>query len=149
LVGEWKEGEPWNITRYNKSGEITAKWVNGVMTDKESVVMQKSRQITDDEPVVQKTEKDKTKGLFMILGYHGTILTSPDGNSWTKRTSGTSKYLMGLTYGNGLFVTVGSVGEIENGVPNGTLLTSPDGTTWTERTYGTSGHLGRVTYSSM
>ncbi len=34
LVGEWKEGEPWNITKYNKSGEITAKWVNGVMTDK-------------------------------------------------------------------------------------------------------------------
>ena len=33
LVGEWKEGEPWDITRYNKSGEITAKWVNGVMVD--------------------------------------------------------------------------------------------------------------------
>ncbi len=44
LVGEWKEGEPWNITRYNKSGEITAKWVNGVMTDKGSVVMEKSQQ---------------------------------------------------------------------------------------------------------
>ena len=33
LVGEWKEGEPWDIKRYNKSGEITAKWVNGVMVD--------------------------------------------------------------------------------------------------------------------
>ena len=33
LVGEWKEGEPWDITRYNKSGEITAKWVNGTMVD--------------------------------------------------------------------------------------------------------------------
>ena len=33
LRGEWKEGEPWDITRYNKSGEITAKWVNGVMVD--------------------------------------------------------------------------------------------------------------------
>ena len=29
LVGEWKEGKIWNITRY-ESGEITAKWVNGV-----------------------------------------------------------------------------------------------------------------------
>jgi hypothetical protein len=29
LVGEWKNGETWNITRY-KSSEITAKWVNGV-----------------------------------------------------------------------------------------------------------------------
>ena len=33
LRGEWKEGDPWDITRYNKSGEITAKWVNGVMVD--------------------------------------------------------------------------------------------------------------------
>ena len=33
LVGEWKEGEPWDLTRYNKSGEITAKWVKGVMVD--------------------------------------------------------------------------------------------------------------------
>ena len=33
LVGEWKEGDPWDVTRYNKSGEITAKWVNGVMVD--------------------------------------------------------------------------------------------------------------------
>jgi len=42
LKGEWKEGEPWNVTRYNKSGEITGMWVNGVMTDKGSVVMEKS-----------------------------------------------------------------------------------------------------------
>jgi len=34
LRGEWKEGEPWNVTRYNKAGEKTGKWVNGVMTDK-------------------------------------------------------------------------------------------------------------------
>ena len=33
LVGEWKEGDPWDVTRYNKSGEITAKWVNGLMVD--------------------------------------------------------------------------------------------------------------------
>ena len=33
LSGEWKEGEPWDITRHNKSGEITAKWVNGVMVN--------------------------------------------------------------------------------------------------------------------
>jgi uncharacterized protein YodC (DUF2158 family) len=40
LKGEWKEGEPWNVTRYNKSGEITCKWVNGVMTDLGFVVME-------------------------------------------------------------------------------------------------------------
>jgi hypothetical protein len=36
--------------------------------------------------------------LFVTVGESGTILTSPDGNSWTKRTSGTSKYLRGVTY---------------------------------------------------
>jgi hypothetical protein len=29
-------------------------------------------------------------GLFVAVGNDGTILTSPDGVSWTQRTSGTS-----------------------------------------------------------
>ena len=58
------------------------------MTDKESVVMQKSRQMTDDEPVVQKIEKDKTKGLFVGVGYLGTILTSPDGTCRSENRKG-------------------------------------------------------------
>ena len=41
---------------------------------------------------------EKTEGLFVSVGDPGTILTSPDGNSWTKRSSGTSKYLGGVTY---------------------------------------------------
>ena len=90
------------------------------------------------EPVVQKIEKDKTEGLFVSVGYSGTILTSPDGTSWTSRTSGTPDDLRGVTYGNGLFVTVGG---------SGILLTSPDGLYWTERTSGTSRNLQGVTYS--
>ncbi len=87
------------------------------------------------EPVVQKIEKDKTKGMFVSVG--STILTSSDGISWTKRYSGTSSILRGVTYGNGLFVTVGRYGII---------LTSSDGISWTERTSGTSWLYG-VTYS--
>ena len=61
-----------------------------------------------DKPVVQKIEKDKTKGMFVTVGNSGTILTSSDGISWTtQRTSGTSENLWGVTYGNGLFVNVG------------------------------------------
>jgi len=56
----------------------------------------------------------------------GTILTSPDGVTWTERTSGTTNLIFGVTYGNSTFVAVGS----------GTILTSPDGVTWTERTSG-------------
>jgi hypothetical protein len=50
------------------------------------------------------------------------------------RTSGTSKWLNGVTYGNGLFVAVGE---------GGTILTSPDGVTWTQRTSGTGMALRR------
>ena len=27
--GEWKNGNPWNVTEYDNSGNITAKWLNG------------------------------------------------------------------------------------------------------------------------
>jgi hypothetical protein len=46
-------------------------------------------------------------GLFVAVGSYGTILTSPDGVSWTARASGTSNFLNGVTYANGLFVAVG------------------------------------------
>jgi len=75
---------------------------------------------------------------FVSVGNRGNIITSSDGISWTKRTSGTPKELYGVTSGNGLFVTVGFFG---------TILTSPDGITWTERTSGTWVYLRGVTYS--
>ena len=28
--GEWKDGKPWNLTIYDKNGNIIGKWVNGV-----------------------------------------------------------------------------------------------------------------------
>ena len=61
---------------------------------------------------------------FVSVGNSGTILTSSDGILWTKRTSGKWKYLSGVTSGNGLFVTVGSL--------SGIILTSPDGNSWTK-----------------
>ena len=72
------------------------------------------------------------------MGYSGTILTTSDGTTWTGRTSGISEYLGGVTYGNGLFVTVGY---------SETILTSSDGTSWDNRTSGTSNMLVGVTYS--
>ena len=97
------------------------------------------KKVFTDEPVVQKIEKDKMKGLFVSVGGSGTILTSSDRVTWTSRTSGTSNSLYGVTYGNGLFVTVGV---------SGIIITSPDVTTWTERTSGTSKYLYEVTYGN-
>lgn len=59
------------------------------------------------------------------------ILTSPDGTTWTRRTSD-SRSFNGIAYDeeNGLYVIVGS----NNGGTAPYLATSPDGITWTERT---------------
>ena len=29
--GEWKDGKPWNLTIYNKNGNIIGKWLDGVL----------------------------------------------------------------------------------------------------------------------
>jgi len=111
------------------------------------------KKVFTDEPVVQKIEKDKTEGLFVTVG-RGTILTSPDGISWTKRTSlvvyknlwnisVSQRSLLhsplGVTYGKGLFVSVGE---------SGIILTSSDGISWSTKTSGTSEYLRGVTYGN-
>jgi photosystem II stability/assembly factor-like uncharacterized protein len=51
-------------------------------------------------------------GSFVAVGASGTILTSPDGTTWTSRSSGTLNELRGICYGNGAFVAVGDYGTI-------------------------------------
>lgn len=62
-------------------------------------------------------------GLFVTVGDKGTILTSPDGTTWTPRNSPTVNALYKVVYGAGQFVAVG-----EN-----VILTSADGLNWTAR----------------
>src|SRR5437016_3459231 len=59
---------------------------------------------------------------FVAVGDAGTILSSPDGGSWTKIRAGTTNNLSGITFGNDRFVTVGY---------DGTILISVGGATWT------------------
>ena len=67
-------------------------------------------------------------GLFVASAEQGAIATSPDGITWTLRTSGFgATSISAVTYGNGLFVAAGASGK---------LATSPDGITWTLRTSG-------------
>ena len=33
-VGEWKDGNPWKGTEYDKDGNVTATWTDGVMSEK-------------------------------------------------------------------------------------------------------------------
>ena len=62
---------------------------------------------------------------FVVVGIFGTILSSPDATTWTKRNSGVNFYLSDVAYGNDKFVVVGYK----------TLLTSSDLNSWTQRDY--------------
>ena len=73
--------------------------------------------------------------LFVVAGSAGTLLTSPDARSWTRRTSGSTATLSGAAGWPGGFVVSGQ---------NGTLLTSADGQSWTARSSGTTRWLWRV-----
>lgn len=87
-------------------------------------------------------------GLFVAVGnlnessgmIKGSIVTSPDGLTWTRRSIGTiSSNLEAITYANNTFVVVGR---------NGVVLTSPDGITWNRQNSGTTEGLNGVTYGN-
>jgi hypothetical protein len=69
-------------------------------------------------------------------------MTSPDGITWTSRSSAADNAWRSVTFGNGLFVAV-SV----NGTGN-RVMTSPDGITWTSRTSAANNLWWGVTYGN-
>jgi len=83
-------------------------------------------------------------GLFVAvlnIGSGDRVMTSPDGITWTSRTSyvAANNDWYSVTYGNGLFVAVGSLGCV---------MTSPDGITWTSRASPANYFWSSVTYGN-
>ncbi len=76
-------------------------------------------------------------GIFLAVGDPGALYTSPDGETWTARNSGTNHLLNDAAYGGGTFVAVGE---------GGTILSSPDGVVWRSRNSGTGYDLNGVGY---
>lgn len=76
---------------------------------------------------------------FVVTGYSGKIATSPDGITWTPRTSGTTV--------QSLFCVTWSGTQFVAGATSGRLYTSPDGITWTERTTPTTRHQRGVIWN--
>jgi hypothetical protein len=76
-------------------------------------------------------------GESHFLLFSDGIMTSPDGVSWTTRTTSvTSGNLRDVTFASGIYVAVGSA-----------IVTSPEGQTWTERVSPTSNlALERITH---
>lgn len=68
---------------------------------------------------------------FVVIGSQ-TILTSPDGFTWTTQNPvpAPTAQFRDIAWGNGLFVAVGPLGS--SGGTN-SVFTSPDGVTWTPR----------------
>ena len=62
-------------------------------------------------------------GLFVAVGDNGTIVTSPDGETWTPRVSGTTDRLPAIAFGEGRFVAT----RANRDVP---AISSADGIIW-------------------
>ena len=75
---------------------------------------------------------------FVAVGTLGTIITSPDGITWTQRASGTTAILNWIVWSGNQFVAVGD---------GGVILTSANGTTWVSRTSGVSSTLYSIVWS--
>jgi len=65
----------------------------------------------------------RQSGVFVAVGFNGTIKTTSDGVSWTTVTSGTNVTLQAIAYGKRKFVAVAG----------SSIHTSPDGVTWTKQ----------------
>jgi hypothetical protein len=69
-------------------------------------------------------------GLYVAVQFSGTgnrAVTSPDGVTWTNRTTPEDNTWVDVTYGNGLFVAVAQDGTHR-------VMTSPNGIIWTAQT---------------
>jgi|GEM_PF-703605 len=77
--------------------------------------------------------------VYAITYGKGMILTSPDGEAWTLRRSGTEVPLAAMSYGKESFVAVGARGTIVQG--------TRDGSTWTLRESGVQSDLWAVTFA--
>jgi hypothetical protein len=86
---------------------------------------------------------DFANSLFVAVGAAGTIITSPNGTTWTLRTSGTTQNLNSVMFStrDNLWYAAGN---------GGVLLYSPDAITWTAvQNSGTASILGTTLQSNQ
>ena len=85
--------------------------------------------------------------LFVAVAQTGSsnrVMTSPDGASWTSRTTPetSGQTWRSVTYGNGVYVAVTNTGSSNN------VMTSPDGINWTLRSGSAINQWQSVTYGN-
>lgn len=78
---------------------------------------------------------------FVAVTYaDGQAITSSDGSQWELQSTaiaGTTRKTSGIAFGNGIFVAVGTSGNIQ---------TTPDGVTWTPQESGTTAHFNGIAF---
>ena len=74
-------------------------------------------------------------GQFVTVGSAGVVLASPDGQTWTRRASGTRNDLQAVIWTGEAFIAVGSAG---------TVLSSRDAASWSVRQVRSDSTLRRV-----
>ncbi len=75
---------------------------------------------------------------YVTVREGGSIMTSPDGLTWTNQVSPTTNHLRTLLWDGHQYIAAGQ---------SGTILTSPDGVTWTSRSSGTTTVFNSLSYS--
>jgi prepilin-type N-terminal cleavage/methylation domain-containing protein len=88
-------------------------------------------------------------GLYVALGGMGSdkgVMTSPDGITWTPRSTPKGWYWESLAYGSSTFVAV-AYGNSSNLYQSSKVMTSPDGITWTLRDAGVTAGWTSVEYT--
>jgi hypothetical protein len=95
---------------------------------------------TEEEFITLADESNTSSGLYVAVGYGGTILTSADGINWSSRTSGTGSSIYGVAQGNKNIIAV---------VENGLILSSSDGSSWENKTTNTSDFHYGITFKGI
>lgn len=75
---------------------------------------------------------------LVAVGRDGTIITSPDGITWTHRDYGGTNSLFSIIWTGTQLVVMGN---------NGAIITSLDGITWTTRSSGASSNLRSIIWT--
>lgn len=119
----WAAGLPsqtGNSGKYLTTNGTTASW--GTIAQPLNWTQRRNPANTNALNVIQYNGSN----LYVAAGSTGILTTSPDGITWTDRTSGFgTDTIRSVGFGNGLWVAVGDTGKI---------TTSTDGITWTART---------------
>ena len=146
-VGEWRENKPWNITEYNKNGNITGKYVNGLKVEKRRKVVLFEREVDgvlgwyengderEDTKFVGEIKNGKQNGEGTqtypdgrkYVGewkngeYHGQgTFTSPDGKKYDGEWKDGTYHGHGTyTFGKGKWEGDKYIGEYKNGKKDG------------------------------